>query len=62
MKYSDIIVKTLFGFEELLTKELRDLGATNVELLNRAVKCTGGRALLYKINLLSRTALMKAPA
>jgi 23S rRNA (guanine2445-N2)-methyltransferase len=57
MKNSDIIVKTLFGFEELLATELRALEATDIEVLNRAVKCTGSRALLYKINLLSRTAL-----
>ena len=57
MKKFDIITKPLFGFEELLTTELRALGATDIEVLNRAVKCTGDRALLYKINLLSRTAL-----
>ena len=57
MKKYDIITKTLFGFEELLATELRALGATNIEVLNRAIKCSGGQELLYKINLLSRTAL-----
>lgn len=53
----EIIVKTLAGLEEVLKSELIDLGAENIEVLNRAVKCTGHKDLVYKINLLSRTAL-----
>lgn len=57
MKTFDIIATTLFGLEEVLAKELNDLGATEIEILNRAVKFTGDNALLYKCNLHLRTAL-----
>jgi putative N6-adenine-specific DNA methylase len=53
----EIIATTLFGLEEIVAGELRDLGATNVEVLNRAVKFTGDKAMLYKSNLHLRTAL-----
>jgi putative N6-adenine-specific DNA methylase len=53
----DIIAKTLFGLEEVLAKELQELGATNIEILTRAVKYKGNDALLYKSNLHLRTAL-----
>lgn len=53
----DIIAKTQFGFEAILAKELKSLGATSIEVLNRAVKYRGDDALLYKSNLCLRTAL-----
>ena len=52
-----IIAKTLFGLEQILANELVALGATDIEILNRAVQYTGDKALLYKSNLLLRTAL-----
>ncbi len=57
MKKFEIIATTLFGLEETLAKELQDIGATEIEILNRAVKYKGDQALLYKSNLLLRTAL-----
>jgi putative N6-adenine-specific DNA methylase len=52
-----IVVKTLFGFEPLLEKELMDLGAEQVLPGNRMVQCEGDWALVYKINLRSRVAV-----
>ena len=53
----DIIATTLFGLEELLASELRELGVTDIEILNRAVRYKGDLALLYKSNYSLRTAL-----
>lgn len=53
----EIIVKTLFGLEEILADELKALGAENIQKLSRAVMCEGDMGLLYKINLESRLAL-----
>ncbi|MBP5365126.1 MAG: hypothetical protein J6Y82_04295 [Bacteroidales bacterium] len=52
-----LIVKTLYGAEELLKKELETLGATQVETQRRAVSCQADKQTLYKINLWSRFAL-----
>jgi len=52
-----LIAKTLFGLEPVLAKELTDLGAKNIELLNRAVQFEGDLQVLYKANIHSRTAL-----
>jgi putative N6-adenine-specific DNA methylase len=52
-----MVAKTQFGLEEILAKELSDLGATNVETHNRAVSFEGDKALMYKANLHCRTAL-----
>ncbi len=49
--------KTLKGLENVLADELRELGAENVEPVNRGVNFSGGRALLYKANFCLRTAL-----
>ena len=57
MKKFDIIAKTLFGFENILADELQALGASNIELLTRAVKYQGDMAMLYKSNLHLRTAI-----
>lgn len=43
--------------EEVLAQELSALGATEVLLLNRAVKCSGDVSLIYKSCLWLRTAL-----
>ncbi|MCQ2229225.1 MAG: THUMP domain-containing protein [Bacteroidales bacterium] len=52
-----LIVKTLYGAEELLSKELEQLGATNITSQRRAVNCEADKRTLYKINLWSRFAL-----
>ena len=57
MKKFEIIAKTLFGFEELLAGELRQIGAEDIEILNRAVKYSGDKSILYLSNLYLRTAL-----
>lgn len=57
MEKFEIIAKTLFGFEDILADELKELGATDIELLTRAVKYKGDKSLLYKSNLQLRTAI-----
>jgi len=51
------IAKTIFGLEEIVAAELRKIGARDVELLNRAVKFSGDKGMMYKANLCLRTAL-----
>jgi len=53
----DITATTLFGLEEILAEELRILGAEDIVVLNRAVQYRGDLALLYKSNLMLRTAI-----
>jgi putative N6-adenine-specific DNA methylase len=48
--------KTFLGLEEVLAKELINLGANDVEIQRRAVSFSGNRALMYKANLHCRTA------
>ena len=52
-----MVAKTITGLEEVLAAELRALGANDVELLKRAVSFKGDKALMYKANQWSRTAL-----
>jgi len=52
-----MLAKTFFGFEEILAKELRQLGAQEVEIGNRAVSFVGDKGFMYKANLCLRTAL-----
>lgn len=52
-----MIAKTLFGFEELLALELRQLGASNIELGTRNVSFEGDTGFMYKANLCCRTAI-----
>ncbi len=49
--------KTLYGLENVLAEELKELGAENVKPVNRAVLFTGSLELLYKVNYCSRCAL-----
>lgn len=51
------IAKTIFGLEEVLASELKQLGARDVEILNRAVKFSGDKGFMYKANLCLHTAL-----
>lgn len=57
MEKFEIIATTIFGLEEILASELREIGATDIELLSRAVRFKGDKAMLYKSNLLLRTAV-----
>jgi putative N6-adenine-specific DNA methylase len=52
-----MVAKTLFGFEEVLAKELRNLGAGNVEEGVRSVSFEGDTGFMYKANLCLRTAI-----
>lgn len=52
-----MVAKTLFGFEELLSKELRNLGAANVKEGVRSVSFDGDTGFMYKANLCLRTAI-----
>jgi putative N6-adenine-specific DNA methylase len=51
------IAKTVSGLEEVLMNELKDLGATNLLLLKRAVGFDGSKELMYRANYTCRTAL-----
>lgn len=52
-----MVAKTIFGLEEICATELRKLGAENVEVHNRAVSFEGNTGVMYKANLMVRTAL-----
>ena len=52
-----MIAKTFFGFEEILAKELQQLGAQDVEQGVRMVSFKGDKGFMYKANLSLRTAL-----
>jgi putative N6-adenine-specific DNA methylase len=52
-----LIAKTLFGLEDVLAAELGSLGATGIQVMNRAVRFNGNKSLLYKVNYCARTAL-----
>ncbi len=53
----EMIAKTFQGLEEVLAKELQDLGAEQVETITRGVRFWGDREMLYKANFKCRTAL-----
>jgi len=52
-----MVAKTLFGFEELLVKELTQLGAQRVKKGVRNVTFFGDTGFMYKCNLALRTAI-----
>ena len=52
-----LLIKTLKNLEGVLAQELKELGATEVQELTRAVSCKAGLKLLYKTNYHLRTAL-----
>ena len=56
-KEFELIAKTFKGLENVLAKELSELGAKDVKVLNRAVSFKGNNAMMYKANLWLRTAL-----
>jgi putative N6-adenine-specific DNA methylase len=51
-----MVAKTLFGFEDILAKELKDLGGIQIETGNRSVSFEGDTGFMYKANLCLRTA------
>jgi putative N6-adenine-specific DNA methylase len=51
------IAKTLYGLEQVLAKELENLGAGDIVIANRAVIFSGNLTLMYAVNYMSRTAL-----
>ncbi|MBT8231761.1 MAG: class I SAM-dependent RNA methyltransferase [Saprospiraceae bacterium] len=53
----EIVVKTLEGLEGVLANELKSLQLSNIEILNRAVRCEGTWSQLYKCNYCLRTAM-----
>ena len=52
-----LVAKTFLGLENVLSDELRNLGATNIKVANRAVIFEGNTYILYKVNYCARTAL-----
>ena len=52
-----LTAKTLYGLENIMAEELREIGAADVKPANRAVLFSGNSELLYKVNYCSRYAL-----
>lgn len=52
-----MVAKTLYGFEDLLERELIQLGAMEVKKGVRNVSFTGDKGFMYKANLALRTAI-----
>lgn len=52
-----LAITTLYGVEELLANELRNLGVKNVEIGNRVVHCKGNLKAIYKTCLNLRYAI-----
>jgi putative N6-adenine-specific DNA methylase len=52
-----LVAKTLYGLEKVLAEELVGMGASEIEVMNRAVLFKGDKDLLYRVNYCSRTAL-----
>ncbi len=57
MKDFQLIAKTLVGLEDVLAKEIKNIGGKNVRRGNRAVFYEGNLEMIYKSNYLLRTAL-----
>ena len=53
----EILVKTMFGLEDILIEELKSLGIKNCKKLKRAVKAEASLEQLYEANLRVRTGL-----
>jgi len=52
-----MIATTFYGMEEILAKELLDLGAQEIKKGNRSVIFKGDKGFMYKVNLCIKTAL-----
>ena len=53
----ELIAKTFQGLEEVLAKELTELGANSIEIGRRMVAFTGDKEMMYKANFCLRTAI-----
>lgn len=53
----NLVARTMQGLEDILATELEDLGAKDIEVVNRAVLFKGDLKLMYKVNYQSRLAL-----
>ena len=53
----EMIAITFFGMEEVLSKELLDLGAQEIKKGNRSVSFKGDKGFLYKANFCLKTAI-----
>ena len=56
-KQMKLVAKSFLGLENVLSGELRNLGAENIKIANRAVIFEGNTHILYKVNYCARTAL-----
>ena len=52
-----MVATTMFGLEPVLERELKELGAKEIEIGNRCVYFVGNKKLMYKANIQLRTAL-----
>ncbi len=52
-----LTIKTLFGFEDILSGEVENLGGKKIEKITRGVTCEGNPDFLYRANLSLRTAM-----
>lgn len=52
-----MVATTIFGLEEILAEELRNLGAQDVEVGVRNVSFSGDKGFMYKANISLRTAI-----
>ena len=52
-----MVAKTLFGFEDILAKELAQMGAMEVKKGVRNVSFVGDKGFMYKANIGLRTAI-----
>lgn len=57
MEEFELIAKTFQGLEEVLAKELTELGANNIQIGKRMVAFTGDKEMMYRANFALRTAL-----
>ena len=52
-----LIAKTFMGLEQVLAKELTELGANNIEIGRRMVSFTGDKEMMYRANFQLHTAI-----
>ncbi|MBQ1177923.1 MAG: methyltransferase [Bacteroidaceae bacterium] len=57
MKTFELIAKTFQGLEEVLAKELTELGADDIQIGRRMVSFTGDKRMMYRANFHLRTAI-----
>ena len=57
MQETELIAKTFQGLEEVLAKELTQLGANNIVVGRRMVSFTGVKEMMYRANFALRTAI-----